>query len=190
MPLHTQDEARVTAIRAPLARMIRTMLLEAAGAEAWAQVLEDLDAETRGLGAPGAELPEWVPVGPVSAWADAFRHRIGPSPIGQSLVDQLVEDAHPWMQRSLDPAFGAESISRIFRHYHRGGMLHLESLEAGRAAFDLWAFLPYPGWHDQLLPAAFGRTVARCGGHGVAVSILPPAPDDPPYRHHYEVRWR
>ncbi|MFN8009916.1 MAG: hypothetical protein U0P81_00790 [Holophagaceae bacterium] len=190
MPFPSESEARVTHIRSAMARMIRGLLVDAAGPEAWQALLTQLTEASRTLGEPGADLPEWVPAEFLSDWADAFRYRLGPAPIGSNLIDLLLEDAHPWIARASDPGLAALSIPKIFQHYHKGGVLRIAQLAAGEADLDLWAFLAYPGWHDQLLPAAFVRTLERCGARDVAARSLPVDPADPPYHHRYRLTWR
>lgn len=183
-------EAQVTHFRGPMARMVRNALRRGAGEEAWARMLQGLDAEAQRLGSEDAELSDWVPVAPVVAWANAFREAMGPTPLGRDLIEQLLDDAHPWIQKTLGPTMAVEALPRLIRHYNRGGELVVESVVPGEAVLDLWAHLAYPGWHDHLIPAAMARTVERCGGRDVAIAMLPPGPLDPPFRHRFRLTWR
>ncbi|MFN8009915.1 MAG: hypothetical protein U0P81_00785 [Holophagaceae bacterium] len=185
-----EADARVTHLRAAMTRMVRASMAGAVDLRAWAELVAGLEPEARALAEADQELPEWVPIEAVTAWISAFSKAHGNLPRGRSIADQLLEHAHPWIQRALDPVLAAEALPKVFQHYHRGGVARLEALGPERAVLDLWAFVPYPGWHDALLPGVLHRAVERCGGEAVAVRILPPAEGDPFYHHRYEITWR
>lgn len=185
-----EADARVTHLRAAMTRMVRASMAGAVDLREWAELVASLEPGARALAEADRELPDWVPIEAVTAWIAAFARAHGHLPRGRSIADQLLEHAHPWIQRALDPVLAAEALPKVFRHYHRGGVARLEELGPGRAVLDLWAFVPYPGWHDSLLPGVLHRSIERCGGEAVRVRIQPAAGGDPFYRHRYEILWR
>lgn len=184
-----EDEARVTHLRAAMARMIRASMAGDIEIQTWADLIVNLDPETRALAEADLELPEWVPIEAITSWVKAFASAQSRRSRGASLADQLLEHAHPWIQRALDPGLAVEALPRLFHHYHKGGVVRLLEVEKEHAVMDLWAFVPYPGWHDILIPSVVTRALERCGADKVKVRILPEKPGDPYYRHNYEIVW-
>ncbi|HJW09511.1 MAG TPA: hypothetical protein VJ483_07760 [Holophagaceae bacterium] len=184
-----EEVARVTHLRASMARMVRSSAAAAFDLQTWTDLVATLPAEARALAEADQALPDWVPIEAVMAWVQAFATASGQVTRGISLADQLLDNAHPWIQRALDPGLAVESMPRIFQHYHRGGVARLEELVPGHAVMDLWAFVPYPGWHDVLIPTVFRRALQRCGAEDVEVRILSMEPGDPYFRHRYDLNW-
>ncbi|HJU83963.1 MAG TPA: hypothetical protein VJ600_07110 [Holophagaceae bacterium] len=184
-----EEEARVTHLRASMARMVRTAASTALDLQTWTELVASLDPEARALAEADQTLPDWVPVEAVMAWVAAFGRYSAQTTRGISLADQLLDHAHPWIQRALDPSLAVEAMPRIFQHYHRGGVARLEEVVPGRALLDLWAFVPFPGWHDVFIPSIFLRALQRCGATDVGVRLLPVAKTDPPFHHRYEMTW-
>ena len=139
------------------------------------------DAQLEGRGRQGNA---WISAAGAGLWLSAALPR------GRSIADQLLEHAHPWIQRALDPALAVEALPRLFQHYHKGGVVRLDEVGPDRAVLDLWAFVPYPGWHDLLLPSVLRRALERCGAEAVQVRILPEGPEAPSFHHRYELTWR
>ena len=184
-----EEEARVTHLRASMARMVRAAASAAIDLETWTRLLATMDPEARALAEADQTLPEWVPVEAVMAWVATFSKYSRQEARGSRLADELLDHAHPWIPRALDPALAVEAMPRIYQHYHKGGATRLEELVQGRAVLDVWAFVPFPGWHDVFIPSIFLRAMQRCGAEDVTVRILPPGGGDPPYRHRYEMTW-
>jgi hypothetical protein len=184
-----EAEARVTHLRASMARMVRASVAGAIDLQAWTMLVATLEPEARALAEADLELPDWVPIEAITAWISAFAKAHGQMPRGASIADQLLEHAHPWIQRALDPGLAVEALPRIFQHYHKGGVARLEEMAPERAVMDLWAFVPYPGWHDILMPAVLKRSLERCGAERVKVRILAQDPGDPFFHHRYELTW-
>ncbi len=160
--------------------------------QTWAHLIVNLDPEARAMADADLALPEWVPIEAITSWVRAFASAKSPkvwAARGASLADQLLEHAHPWIQRALDPVLAIEALPRLFHHYHKGGVVRLLEVEEAQAVMDLWAFVPYPGWHDVLMPSVVTRALERCGADQVKVRILPRKPGDPFYRHCYEIHW-
>ncbi len=189
-PPLSEAEARVTHLRAAMARMVRASITTAMDLRTWAELVGELPPEARALAEAEGELPEWVPIEAITAWIAAFSRTHARVPRGGSIADQLLDHAHPWIQRALDPALAMEAMPRIFQHYHRGGALHLLEHGPEQARLELWAFVPYPGWHDVLLPAVLHRALERCGALDTTVRLGRREPGQAPFHHHYEARWR
>jgi len=189
-PPVSEEEARVTHMRASMARMVRASVAGTIDLKAWAELVATLEPEARALAEADLELPDWVPIEAITAWINAFAKAHAALPRGRSIADQLLEHAHPWIQRALDPALAVEALPRLFQHYHKGGVVRLDEVGPDRAVLDLWAFVPYPGWHDLLLPSVLRRALERCGAEAVQVRILPEGPEAPSFHHRYELTWR
>ncbi len=188
-PPLSEAEARVTHLRAAMARMVRASITTSLDVRSWAELVADLPPEARIMAEAEGELPEWVPIEAITAWIAAFARTHARVPRGVSIADQLLDHAHPWIQRALDPALAMEAMPRIFQHYHRGGALYLLEHGAELARLELWAFVPYPGWHDMLLPAVLHRALERCGAGRVTVRLEGREPGQAPFHHRYEARW-
>lgn len=186
----TEAEARVTHMRAAMARMVRASITTRLDVRSWADLVGELPPEARLLAEAEGELPEWVPIEAVTAWIAAFARTHARVPRGGSIADQLLEHAHPWIQRALDPGLALEAMPRIFQHYHRGGVLRSLEHGPGSGRLELWAFVPYPGWHDVLLPAVLHRALVRCGAGQVEVELEPREAGQAPFHHRYAARWR
>ncbi len=189
LPPVPEAEARVTHLRASMARMVRASVAGAIDLRAWTDLVATLEPEARALAEADLELPDWVPIEAITAWIGAFAKVHGQLPRGASIADQLLEHAHPWIQRALDPALAVDALPRLFHHYHKGGVARLDEVAPGRAVMDLWAFVPYPGWHDHLMPSVLKRALERCGAEDVKIRILPREPDGPFFHHRYEIVW-
>ena len=190
----TREAMVITALRGPMTRQVRDVVLREGGEAAWTALLAKVSEPCRRTFSQPIGLYEWIPAahsGELSRTyletADAaYTYRRGL----ESAREQLTV-LNRWLLRLMSQSFLIDNLPRLFAFYYRGGRVVVDHLEPGFAVISLWADAFYADWFEHGLAGWLEGALGLTGAKGVSVRYLPPAGEGLlAFRHGYELRWQ
>jgi hypothetical protein len=183
---------RITHVRGPMARRFKSTVIRQGGPEAWQRLLGQVSPACRARYQGELGAFEWVEADLAAeigqAW-EAFGGEGSTAARGQTAAQEILVGAHPWLLRLATPWLLVQAFPRLFGHYYKGAQVHVDRHGAEVAEFTLCASGYYPTWYTHGITAWVAEALRMAGAAGVHVDHHPPGPEDPPWRHRYQVRW-
>lgn len=196
-PLHDETHlppagVEVTHVRGLIQNIIKGILRQGLGPEAWQAYLDSLTPPTREIMGRDAAEYEWVSfaaLGEALGKHPSSRETIMSILNGDMYAELMMTEKHRWMLKVMTPELMASQAPRMFSFYHRGGVMACERVEPGRAAATLFVRGPSDGWFGLLIPNWFKRALELSGAQAVEVVHEPPEATGVPDLHRYWLSW-
>ncbi len=184
---------RITELRGPMTRQVRTEVLRQGGEKAWQALLASVSPACRERFSRPIGLYEWIPAELSNELSLAYLAHGDADFIRRRSVDAAREQItilNRWMLRLMTPAFFLENVPRIFAFYYRGGRVTVDVLKDCQAELSLWAIGFYKGWYERGLTAWLEFALSLTGAPGVRVVYVAPTGEGlEAHRHRYLIRW-
>ncbi len=189
---YPEEVATVTHGRGLLCDTIRATCLKQYGEAGWEELRSRLGEGARAYFKEPVGDFAWVPIGLLSELEVAFgefKDEGRPFYQGQTLAEQQLTVAHPWLLKLLSPEMIVRQAGTLFRFYYKGGVLEIESVTRGHGTASIWALGMPSGWYTSGAAGWFTKALWMAGAHKVDIQHEAPPIEGDPWRHRYSVLW-
>jgi len=182
----------ITHVRGASVRLMRRSFMAGLTPGGWQSFLGGLSPAGAAFLSEDPEPLAWIPFRVVQEVRDAYTRRMGadPAPIrGEMMAAHLLTFGQSLgIFQTRTPLAFLGDYPQLWGELHRGGQVHIETLEPQTACLAIRARFPYGDYPESFLPAFFKKLLQHAGCRLVKVQLegIPP----PEFGYRYRLSWR